>query len=882
MIKPATTLLEDLYRFIDRLSAARGLANVLEEALSAAMTLTGSEMGTITPYRSSTRSYGMPVYQGFPDDYVEHMAQQRVPVKDGPRERAFESRKRVVVPDVYEDPAFTPFLPWVRRAGFLSMQATPIISRYGESVGTICTFQRAGHVPTEEQLDLFDVYGKLVADAIERENTEATLTESEERFRLLYELMARISRTEDLQSALGEVLSAAIDLTGAEAGNIRLLDPITGKYPVVTSQGLDHDTLAFAASQATEFLLRSPGVEAIQEGRRIVVDSLEAYPPLQAYSRVVRATGFTSMQATPLFNHAGVTIGSISTFFGRRQVPPLGQLDVLDLYAQLAADAIDRLRTTNALSESEERLRLAIQGARAYPWELDLKSNLVWYAGNLEHIGAPPPGSSFRRLLRLVHPDDRSPLLRAFRDAKCGNAHFEVEVRSSDHAGESGASLWFRISAELLVDQDGQTERFVGTAKEITAHKKTESKRRKSEERFRRLHGLMVRLSGTSGYQDALDEVLGATLEVLGTDIGDVRLRRGQEGNMDSIAASRGMSNEFLSYISALPPAAISKAPAFEALQSRKITFVEDVASHQAFVPHIEAFRKAGVVSVLAVPLISQRDERVGSIAAMFREKTLPTPEQLQVLELYASLAADAIEREEQREDQARTEQSLRKAIAVKDEFLGMVSHELRTPMTVIRGLSSVLNRNPDLSHEALEETYRDLRSESDRLYHLIENMLALARVEAGQRRSTELVLVDKVIESIVATLRAESPDMVLVVRPLPRHLVFQIVPQYLAQILHNLVENARKYSPPGSEIELGATEKGSWVEISVADRGIGIKDPGALFQPFGREDHAEKMASGMGLGLSVCRTLVEAQSGRIWAEQRPGGGSVFSFTLPI
>jgi GAF domain-containing protein len=215
--RPATDLLRELYRLIDGLSAARGLEVVLDEVLMAAMTLTGSEMGTISPYQSSSQSYGKAVYKGFPTDYVEHMAGKTGPVKDDPRERAFKTGRRVSIPDVYEDPAFLPNLHWVRRAGFVSMQATPIFNRYGEPVGTICTFQCDNHSPSDDQLDLLDLYGKLAGDAIDRENAESTLKESEESFRRLYGLMVRLSSTTSMEEALSEVLSAALELVDGDA-----------------------------------------------------------------------------------------------------------------------------------------------------------------------------------------------------------------------------------------------------------------------------------------------------------------------------------------------------------------------------------------------------------------------------------------------------------------------------------------------------------------------------------------------------------------------------------------------------------------------------------------------------------------------------------------
>src|SRR5690606_31622651 len=133
MIEPATSLLADLYRLTDRLSAARGLENVLDEVLSAAMALTNSDMGNIALYSTRTGSFTMPLYKGFSRAYVEYMlTSQKRPAPGGPREQALETLRRVIIPSVVEDSAFTPFRYWVEEAGFVAMQATPIVSRHGE------------------------------------------------------------------------------------------------------------------------------------------------------------------------------------------------------------------------------------------------------------------------------------------------------------------------------------------------------------------------------------------------------------------------------------------------------------------------------------------------------------------------------------------------------------------------------------------------------------------------------------------------------------------------------------------------------------------------------------------------------------------------------
>jgi two-component system sensor histidine kinase KdpD len=118
-------------------------------------------------------------------------------------------------------------------------------------------------------------------------------------------------------------------------------------------------------------------------------------------------------------------------------------------------------------------------------------------------------------------------------------------------------------------------------------------------------------------------------------------------------------------------------------------------------------------------------------------------------------------------------------------------------------------------------------------------------------------------------------------VEPPPSDTIVSAIETYVEQILHNLLQNAAKYNKPGAPVEVSTIVEDDTVQIRVADRGMGVRDPEAVFQPFQREKDADKRASGLGLGLAVCKALVEAQGGRIWVEARAEGGSVFCFTLP-
>ncbi|HWO72311.1 MAG TPA: ATP-binding protein [Dehalococcoidia bacterium] len=235
-------------------------------------------------------------------------------------------------------------------------------------------------------------------------------------------------------------------------------------------------------------------------------------------------------------------------------------------------------------------------------------------------------------------------------------------------------------------------------------------------------------------------------------------------------------------------------------------------------------------------------------------------------------------------EDLREHQRKLNEALAAKDEFLGLVSHELRTPLTTIRGNADILRRRPDLPDDVRSQAIYDIAAESERLNRIIENMLYLARLEAGKRPELEPVLLHHVVTHATADFCRQMPKADVRLGDIDRDLIVEGNEEYIQQILQNVLSNAVKYSPPGSTIEVEVSRSGSNAVISVADRGIGINqhDASRLFEPFFRDTIEGRHISGLGIGLAVCKRLAEAQRGTMEARPREGGGSVFSLLLPV
>lgn len=226
-----------------------------------------------------------------------------------------------------------------------------------------------------------------------------------------------------------------------------------------------------------------------------------------------------------------------------------------------------------------------------------------------------------------------------------------------------------------------------------------------------------------------------------------------------------------------------------------------------------------------------------------------------------------------------------KKVEQLKDEFIGMVSHELKTPLTVIIGaLSTAMDAR--VPAEEVRALFGDAVMHAGILASLVDNLLELSRHQSGRLVvHTQPTDLGEITRSVLQKLRGKSAIHHLLV-DFPETLPPAVAePLRLERILYNLVDNAIKYSPDGGEVRVSARHEGDFVVVSVTDQGPGIShdDQARLFQSFERLGVMVKGAiQGTGLGLRVCRILVEAHGGKIWVESAKGKGSTFLFTLPV
>ncbi|HKX04832.1 MAG TPA: ATP-binding protein, partial [Methylomirabilota bacterium] len=239
-----------------------------------------------------------------------------------------------------------------------------------------------------------------------------------------------------------------------------------------------------------------------------------------------------------------------------------------------------------------------------------------------------------------------------------------------------------------------------------------------------------------------------------------------------------------------------------------------------------------------------------------------------------AQLAAAA----EQAQVRAETER-------LRNSLLSSVSHDLRTPLASITGAASTLIDNEArLDAATRHDLLEALHEEADRLNRLVQNLLEMTRLEAGALvPHTAWHSVEEVVGAALGHFGKALTERPVTAR-IPAEL--PLVPMddvLIEQVLINLIDNAIKYTPPGTPIEVSAEENAGAVVVEVADRGPGLR-PGEerlIFEKFHRTDPAPSVR-GAGLGLAICQGIIRAHGGRIWAENRLGGGVTLRFSLPL
>lgn len=293
-----------------------------------------------------------------------------------------------------------------------------------------------------------------------------------------------------------------------------------------------------------------------------------------------------------------------------------------------------------------------------------------------------------------------------------------------------------------------------------------------------------------------------------------------------------------------------------------------------------------GIQTIAIFPIIAT-GSWLGCLLVFFSEEIYFEPVEIRHIKVLVDQASITLYNLHLLQVEAQSRLEAEQANAIKTEFLAMISHELRTPLTSIIGFTNSLLAE-DVIWDPVEQRdfFLTIQQESDKLEELINHLLDLSRLEAGMLPITlEPYYFQEIIDNNLPQFQRLTEKHSFVLR-LPADLPpIYVDAKRIAQVLENLIHNAANYSPEGTRITLSAAVREKYLLVSIIDQGPGIppSERKRVFEAFRRginEDSA--FSKGAGLGLAICKGLVEAHGGLIWIRRKASPGTTISFTVPL
>ncbi len=483
-------------------------------------------------------------------------------------------------------------------------------------------------------------------------------------------------------------------------------------------------------------------------------------------------------------------------------------------------------------------------------------------------------------LIESVHPEDRVQVM-------VSSSHDDHKPIDQAYRilRPDGSLRWILARTFLINDGAGGPYGQFCIAQDITSQKKAEITQRKTLDRIREQFDLSHKMSLARKPELVLKTLLSAhelrtarRASLLFFDAPTLVPAHGVE-----ITATWSSNQNMLAWLN---ESTLYEDPSFLALAHPKRTIViNGINNSSRLTPAVQdVLLEAQIQSLVIFPLIALGDW-LGSLFVYYDHEVRFDHIELQQLKVLIDQASITLFNLKLLQTEEESRHEAERANEIKTEFLAMISHELRTPLTSIIGFTTTLlakdvTWEPDDQYEFIQT----IQQEADRLQELIDHLLDLSRLEAGKLPiSLKPHFLHEIIDDAMPQLNMLTRDYTLTIQLLEDFSVF-IDEKRIAQVLVNLVRNASTYAPKGTEIKITACMRGDYVMVNVTDQGPGIpiSDHKKVFKAFSRGKNEENgFSKGAGLGLAICKGLVEAHGGHIWIKKTSTPGTTVSFTIP-
>ena len=536
-------------------------------------------------------------------------------------------------------------------------------------------------------------------------------------------------------------------------------------------------------------------------------------------------------------------------------------------------DITEARQHTEKLQASEERLRLALSVGRMNVWDWDLSTDLVECSDNARAFWGVDIGHA-ADFMAVIHPEDVPSVKAAGRSAIAGAGDYVSEYRLIRPDG----LRWVQSRGRVDRNPEGRALRILGVTLDITDLKL-------AEEATRLTADAGSILGSSLDYQTTLRHLSNLLVPRfadwcavdLVTESGTLERVSVSHSNPARVALACELFVRF-------PPRRSSGQGAWNVIDTGKPEWAADISEAMlqamAYGPeHLALLKELNLRSHICVPLIA-RGATIGALTLVHAERGR------RYSQADVSVAEDLGRRAGAAVDNAQLYQQLRTEDRRKDEFLATLAHELRNPLAPLRTGLALLRASTD--PEVAERTRQVMDRQLGHMVRLIDDLLDLSRVTRGTvqlevERADLWAVVGSAIESSRPLIDAAGVQLAVRLPEAP--VLLDVDRTRMSQVLSNLLNNAAKYTEPGGRVELEAVEDPADIVIRVSDTGMGIPRQmlTQIFELFAQVgDNRSRSQSGLGIGLTLVRRLVELHGGRVWAESEgEGRGSTFVIRLP-
>ena len=538
-------------------------------------------------------------------------------------------------------------------------------------------------------------------------------------------------------------------------------------------------------------------------------------------------------------------------------------------------DVTEREHAAEALRQSQKQYHDLINSIDGMVWEADAETfRFTFVSEQAEQILGYPRGRWIEESdfwANHIHPEDREWAMRfcakATREKK--PHRFEYRMFAAD-----GRILWFGDIVTVIVEND-KAIKLRGVMIDITQRREAEERARRNHERIRALQEIIDAASSSLELDIILETLMQKIVALLPYAAVQIWLKNIDTGKLERTTCLNIDRDEWMRR-------ELKEIPRLVRVAVESSFFV--VSKNVQTDPRIldpAFYKKQGIVSYLGVPFV-MKDEVLGVLVLLTREEHEFTSDEIEFQSTLAGQVAMAIHKSRLYEQIKTQADELEKANKEICDFTAMIAHDLRSPLNHVMGVSELMTESVFGPVTDDQKKWLGKVSETTRhLVNLVNDFLDVSKLEAGRIDLTiDEVDLEKLLDASLDNFHFLANERGVVIRKNINDSVLRIQGdrRRLEQILSNLLSNALKFTPPDGVIDAEA-------KVWIKDTGVGIASDeiGKLFEKYKQTTSGKTSEhKGTGLGLVICKMIVEAHGGKIWAESEEGKGSTFTFTLPV